>query len=96
MAESRAVLEKVSFLELFKKPSLCAEVMVTAVEKLGVDAAIDAAWNDRSCLHLIHAKLIEDQKRQTRSPQQAGAAQLGAGRGALPAGTGDAAVAART
>lgn len=40
MAEYRAVREKVSFLELCKNPSLCAEVMVTAVEKLGVDAAI--------------------------------------------------------
>ena len=40
MAEYRAVREKVSFLELCKNPKLCAEVMVTAVEKLGVDAAI--------------------------------------------------------
>jgi len=40
MAEYRAIREKVSFLELCKNPSLCAEVMVTAVEKLGVDAAI--------------------------------------------------------
>jgi uroporphyrinogen decarboxylase len=40
MAEYRAVRDKVSFLELVKNPSLCAEVMVTAVEKLGVDAAI--------------------------------------------------------
>ncbi len=40
MAEYRAVREKVSFLELCKNPILCAEVMVTAVEKLGVDAAI--------------------------------------------------------
>jgi len=40
MAEYRAVREKVSFLELCKNPALCAEVMVTAVDKLGVDAAI--------------------------------------------------------
>ncbi|MBU6238864.1 MAG: uroporphyrinogen decarboxylase [Planctomycetes bacterium] len=40
MAEYRAVRDKVSFLELVKNPTLCAEVMVTAVEKLGVDAAI--------------------------------------------------------
>ena len=40
MAEYRAIREKVTFLELCKNPSLCAEVMVTAVEKLGVDAAI--------------------------------------------------------
>jgi uroporphyrinogen decarboxylase len=40
MAEYRAVRDKVSFLELCKNPSLCAEVMVTAVDKLGVDAAI--------------------------------------------------------
>lgn len=40
MAEYRAVREKVSFLELCHNPQLCAEVMVTAVEKLGVDAAI--------------------------------------------------------
>lgn len=40
MAEYRAVREKTSFLELCKNPSLCAEVMVTAVQRLGVDAAI--------------------------------------------------------
>jgi len=40
MAEYRAVREKVSFLELCRNPSLCAEVMVTAVDRLGVDAAI--------------------------------------------------------
>lgn len=40
MAEYRAVREKVGFLELCKNPALCAEVMVTAVTKLGVDAAI--------------------------------------------------------
>ncbi len=40
MAEYRAVREKMTFLELCKNPALCAEVMVTAVEKLGVDAAI--------------------------------------------------------
>lgn len=40
MAEYRAVREKHSFLELCKNPALCAEVMVTAVEKIGVDAAI--------------------------------------------------------
>lgn len=40
MAEYRAVREKVSFLELCKNPQLCAEVMVTAVNKLNVDAAI--------------------------------------------------------
>ena len=40
MAEYRAVREKVSFLELCKDPSLCSEVMCTAVKRLGVDAAI--------------------------------------------------------
>jgi uroporphyrinogen decarboxylase len=40
MAEYRAVREKVSFLELCKNSALCAEVMVTAVNRLGVDAAI--------------------------------------------------------
>lgn len=40
MAEYRAVREKVSFLELCHNPALCADVMVTAVNKLGVDAAI--------------------------------------------------------
>lgn len=40
MAEYRAVREKMSFLELCKNPALCSEVMCTAVEKLGVDAAI--------------------------------------------------------
>ncbi len=40
MAEYRAVREGVSFLELCKRPKLCAEVMQTAVERIGVDAAI--------------------------------------------------------
>lgn len=40
MAEYRAVRAKTSFLELCKTPSLAAEVTVTAVERLGVDAAI--------------------------------------------------------
>ena len=40
MAEYRAVRNKVSFLELCKNPQLCSEVMVTAVQRLGVDAAI--------------------------------------------------------
>ena len=40
MAEYRAVRSKVSFLELCKNPELCSEVMVTAVKRLGVDAAI--------------------------------------------------------
>jgi uroporphyrinogen decarboxylase len=40
MPEYRAVREKASFLELCKNPALCAEVMITAVRRLGVDAAI--------------------------------------------------------
>lgn len=40
MAEYREVRAKVSFLELCKNPQLCSEVMVTAVTRLGVDAAI--------------------------------------------------------
>ncbi len=40
MPEYRAVRERVSFLELCKNPSLAAEVMLTAVDRLGVDAAI--------------------------------------------------------
>jgi uroporphyrinogen decarboxylase len=40
MAEYREVRDKVSFLELCKNPSLCSEVMCTAVRRLGVDAAI--------------------------------------------------------
>jgi uroporphyrinogen decarboxylase len=40
MAEYRAVREKVPFLDLCKNPQLCSEVMVTAVRRLGVDAAI--------------------------------------------------------
>jgi len=37
---ARAVREKVGFLQLCKNPALCAEVMITAVKRLGVDAAI--------------------------------------------------------
>ncbi len=40
MQEYREVRAKQSFLELCKNPSLCSEVMCTAVERLGVDAAI--------------------------------------------------------
>ena len=40
MPEYRAVREKTSFLELCRNPDLCAEVMLVAVERLGVDAAI--------------------------------------------------------
>jgi len=40
MREYREVREKTTFLELCKNPGLAAEVTVTAVERLGVDAAI--------------------------------------------------------
>ncbi|HXT60926.1 MAG TPA: uroporphyrinogen decarboxylase [Pirellulales bacterium] len=40
MAEYREVRSRTTFLELCKNPSLCAEVMITAVRRLGVDAAI--------------------------------------------------------
>jgi uroporphyrinogen decarboxylase len=40
MREYREVREKTTFLELCKNPQLCSEVMCTAVNKLGVDAAI--------------------------------------------------------
>src|SRR5690349_6730696 len=40
MAEYRAVRERLGFLELCHSPDAAAEVTVTAVERLGVDAAI--------------------------------------------------------
>ncbi len=40
LPEYRAIREKTSFLELCKSPALCAEIMVTTVRRLGVDAAI--------------------------------------------------------
>ena len=40
MPEYQAVRRKTTFLELCKTPALCAEVMLVAVERLGVDAAI--------------------------------------------------------
>src|SRR5207249_4459281 len=40
MPEYRAIREKTTFLELCKDPALSAEVMITAVRRLGVDAAI--------------------------------------------------------
>ena len=40
MREYREVRAKTTFLELCRNPELCAEVMITAVERLGVDAAI--------------------------------------------------------
>ena len=40
MQEYRSVRSKQTFLELCANPALCSEVMCTAVERLGVDAAI--------------------------------------------------------
>ena len=40
MPEYQHIREKVTFLELCKRPELAAEVMLTAVNRLGVDAAI--------------------------------------------------------
>jgi len=40
MPEYRAIRRKTPFLEFCKNPDLCAEVMLLAVEQLGVDAAI--------------------------------------------------------
>ena len=40
MPEYREVREKIGFLELCRNPQLCSEVMCTAVDFLGVDAAI--------------------------------------------------------
>ena len=40
LPEYRAVRKTTTFLELCKNPALCAEVMVTTVNRLGVDAAI--------------------------------------------------------
>jgi len=40
MSEYREVRAKISFLDLCANPQLCSEVMCTAVNKLGVDAAI--------------------------------------------------------
>ncbi|MBN2476757.1 MAG: uroporphyrinogen decarboxylase [Pirellulales bacterium] len=40
LAEYRELRRQTGFLELCKNPDLCAEVMLTTVERLGVDAAI--------------------------------------------------------
>jgi uroporphyrinogen decarboxylase len=40
MEEYRKVRGQISFLDLCKNPQLCSEIMCTAVERLGVDAAI--------------------------------------------------------
>jgi uroporphyrinogen decarboxylase len=40
MPEYRQLRRKTTFVQLCKDPDLCAEVMVTAVQRLGVDAAI--------------------------------------------------------
>ena len=40
MEEYREVRRRTEFLQLCKNPTLCADVMATAVERLGVDAAI--------------------------------------------------------
>jgi len=40
LPEYRAIRSRTTFLELCKDPALCAEVMITTVNRLGVDAAI--------------------------------------------------------
>ncbi len=40
MSEYRRIREQHSFLDLCRNPQLCSEIMCTAVERLGVDAAI--------------------------------------------------------
>ena len=40
LPEYRAMRRKLGFLELCKRPDLCAEIMLATVERLGVDAAI--------------------------------------------------------
>jgi uroporphyrinogen decarboxylase len=40
MAEYRAIRRRTSFLQLCKNPDLCAEIMLTTVQRLKVDAAI--------------------------------------------------------
>lgn len=40
MAEYRAIRRRIPFLQLCKNPDLCAEIMLTAVKRLKVDAAI--------------------------------------------------------
>jgi len=40
MAEYREIRAKTTFLDLCKNPALCSEIMITAVNRLGVDAAI--------------------------------------------------------
>ncbi len=40
LPQYRQIREQVSFLELCKRPDLCAQIMVETVERLGVDAAI--------------------------------------------------------
>jgi uroporphyrinogen decarboxylase len=40
LPEYRAIRQRMTFLELCKDPALCAEVMLLAVRRLGVDAAI--------------------------------------------------------
>jgi uroporphyrinogen decarboxylase len=40
LPEYRALRRKLGFLELCKRPDLCAEIMLTTVQRLGVDAAI--------------------------------------------------------
>jgi uroporphyrinogen decarboxylase len=40
LPEYRAIRAKISFLELCKRPDVCAEIMISTVHRLGVDAAI--------------------------------------------------------
>src|SRR5207247_335777 len=40
MEEYRKIRGQIGFLDLCKNPQLCSEIMVTAVQRLGVDAAI--------------------------------------------------------
>ena len=51
----------VGFLDLCKNPKLCAEVMVSAVERLGVDAAIHVAGSIHALINqFMHHRPNED------------------------------------
>ncbi|MEM1070439.1 MAG: uroporphyrinogen-III synthase, partial [Planctomycetota bacterium] len=60
MSEYREVRAKQSFLDLCRNPKLCSEVMCTAVDRLGVDAAI--SHQVRSLEEYLDTKLFERRK----------------------------------
>ena len=60
LPEYRAIREKTGFLELCRTPSLCAEVMLVTVERLGVEGLVRAGFDFDLARRVVDAEGPED------------------------------------